>query len=140
LTWDATGREGVIFASPLDVKLYQLDVGFKHDLATPTCFVERIGLRYNHPKLTYGQRIVIPRVWPRVKGPGRWNVRVGMQEIEDGPITWSNTVAFNPTIDLFVDVHPPANGRLPAIRFESIGDEASSIRGFNLDVAPLGEQ
>lgn len=140
LTWDATGREGIIFASPLDVKLYQLDKGFLHDLATPTCFVERVGLRYNHPKLTYGQRVVIPRVWPRVNGPGRWNVRVGTQEIEDGPITWSNTVVYDPSVDLFVDVYPPANGRLPAIRFESIGNVASRIRGYSLDIAALGEQ
>lgn len=137
--WSTAGREAIIFAAPDDVKLYKLDDGYAFGALTVTAVLERVGLVYESDHVDFGTRLLITRLWPKITGLGKWTVRVGAAESRDGTITWSNAVLFNPATDEWVDVTPPVNGRIPAVRFESQENVASTVEGYDLRAAPLGE-
>lgn len=137
--WSSAGREGIIFAAPGDVKMYQLDSGYAFGSLTATAVLERTGLVYENDHVEFGQRVIITRIWPKITGLGKWNIRVGASESRDGTITWSNAATFDPATQQYLDITPPVNGRIPAVRFESQENVASTIEGYDLRMAPLGE-
>lgn len=138
--WQSAGREAILFAAPGDVKIYKLDDGYAFGSQTPLAYLERIDLVYESDHINFGQRVLISRIWPKLAGAGKWNIRVGAAEYEGGPVTWSNTSVFDPALGVpYMDVTPPINGRLPAVRFEQQENVASTIQGYDLRMAALGE-
>ena len=138
--WQAAGREAILFASPGDIKLFKLDDGLAFGTATPLAFLERTDLVYESDHIKFGTKVLITRIWPKLVGNGKWTIRVGASEYEQGPVTWSNSVLFDPTLGVpYMDVTPPISGRLPAVRFEQQENVASTLHGYDLRVSPLGE-
>lgn len=68
---------------------------------------------------------------------GSVNIQVGSQESIDGEVTWPTAKLFTPGVDNFVDFL--ANGRLLAIRIESVSDVAWSMEGYDINIEDLGE-
>jgi len=144
--WQSSARQVLVFCDPVASKFYELDAGLDFDGYVFPAFLERVGLAYEGKTVRFGQRILIDRVWIKANGLGKWKVRVGMQETREAEITWSTEVIFDPAgmggvtgVGMYVDVDPPANGRIPAIRFESYEALPSELEGYDLRVSPLGE-
>lgn len=138
--WQSAGREAILFASPSDVKIFKLDDGLPFGSVTPLVFLERVDLVYQSDHIAFGTKILISRIWPKLVGSGKWTIRVGAAEYEGGVITWSNSTLFDPTLGIpYMDITPPIPGRLPAVRFEQQENVSSTIQGYDLRVAALGE-
>ena len=106
-----------------------------------TSFVERTGLtivgrdRQGNPKTDNDSVKLVKRIIPRIKG-GPVTVYVGRQDRRDGPITWDNIQAFNPATQ--AELTPYSVGRYPAVRFESVGNVAWELEGYDLDISIVG--
>ncbi len=138
--WQSAGREAILYASPDDVKIWKLDDGLSFSAAAPLAFMERLDLVYESDHIAFGQRILIDRIWPKLTGSGKWTIRVGAAEYEGGSVTWSNSTLFDPTLGVpYMDIDPPVQGRLPAVRFEQQENVAGALQGYDLRAAPLGE-
>lgn len=138
--WQSAGREAILFASPNDVKIFKLDSGLAFGSSVPQVFVERTHLVYESDHVKFGQRVLITRIWPKLRGNGKWTIQVGASEWNEGAVTWSTATIFDPALGVpYMDVSPPISGRLPAVRFEQNENVSGSIEGYDLRVAPLGE-
>ena len=141
--WSTAGRENIVFADPGNVKLYKLDDGLAHDAAVPTVILERTGLavvgrdRQGNPKVAFGVRKLVTRIWPKCSGAAQWTVQVGAQELREGTVTWSASQLFNPATMQYLDV--TANGRFIGVRFQQQENVAGVIEGYDLRMALLGE-
>ena len=141
--WSTAGRESLVAADPTNTKLWKLDSGLAFGSQTPTVTLERLGLaivgkdRQGQPKVDFGVRKLVTRVWPKCTGLAQWIVRIGSQETRDGTVTWSDSQSFDPATQQFVDV--TTNGRLIAIRFQPQGNVAGTLEGYDLRMALLGE-
>ncbi len=138
--WQSAGREALIYASPLDVKLFKLDDGLAFGAQIPLVFLERLDLVYESDHIQFGQKILLSRIWPKFTGSGKWTIQVGASEYEGGSVTWSTSSLFDPALGIpYMDITPPIPGRLPAIRFEQQENVASTLQGYDLRVTLLGE-
>ena len=138
--WQSAGREAILFADPSAVKIYKLDDGLSFGGSTPLAFLERTDLVYESDHINFGSRVLITRIWPKLQGLGKWTIQVGAAEYEGGTVTWSDATLFNPALGiLYMDVTPPVNGRLPAVRFEQQENVSSTLQGYDLRMAQLGE-
>jgi hypothetical protein len=144
--WENSGPESILYADPGNTKVYKIDDGLAFGSAESTlAFVERTGLaligkdRQGQPKVDFGVRKMVLRLWPKITGQAIVTVQAGSQEFRDGSITWSSPQSFNPQTQDYVDFDPPVSGRLIAVRFETTGDVAWQIEGYDLRMALLGE-
>jgi hypothetical protein len=141
-SWDQQERRRVLFGDPTAVKIFNLDSGYAFDLITPTSFVERTGLaiigkdRQGAPKVDYGSRKLISRLWPIIRGNAVVMVRVGAQEELEGPVVWSPPKQFDP-VQKYLDFE--ISGRLNAIRFDSTDNNPWQIEGCLVDVIVVGK-
>ncbi len=139
-SWQTAGREAILYASPDDVKIWKLDDGLSFSGSAPLVFMERLDLVYESDHIAFGQRILIDRIWPKLTGEGKWTIRVGAAEYEGGTVTWSNSTVFDPVLGVpYMDIDPPIQGRLPAVRFEQQENVAGALQGYDLRAALLGE-
>lgn len=144
--WDEQtffGQKARLLQSNRNVsKLQLLDDTELFDGLAPTAYLERQALavigqdRQGNPKMDFTQRRLVKRIWPKITG-GPVNIRLGMQEQLNGPITWYGPKTFNPNTQKYLDF--TANGRLPAIRFETNGSESWELHGYDLEIKPLGQ-
>lgn len=141
--WSTAGREALVAASPDDVLLYKLDSGLAFGSQIPLVLLERLGLavvgkdRQGNPKVDFGVRKLVTRIWPKCSGLAKWTIQVGAQETREGVVTWSASQLFNPATMQFLDV--TANGRLIGVRFQQQENVAGTIEGYDLRMALLGE-
>ena len=128
--------------NPIDNNFLHLDKTNQFNGMNITSTLERTGLliigvdKFNKPIVNMTRRKLATRVWPRMTG-GPVNIQVGSQETIKGPVTWATAKVFTPGVDNYVDFL--ANGRLLAIRFESLGDVAWTLDGYDINVEELGE-
>ncbi len=138
--WQSAGRESILYASPGDVKIFKLDSGYAFGSLTPLVFLERTQLVYESDHIKFGSRVLMTRIWPRMRGLGKWTIQVGASETEGGSVTWSTATVYDPALNVpYMDVTPPISGRMPAVRFEQTENVASVIEGYDLRMTKLGE-
>lgn len=152
-TWDSVDRawgqetfsaldRGLLLLDPVNTKLYEANRTNQFNAVNMTAFVERTGLaivgrnRVGEPIVDMGRRKLTKRIWVRAEGDP-FEVSVGDQEELGGAVTWQPSQTFTPGVDTYLDFC--ANGRLLAVRFESTGDVAWKLNGYDLEVEPLGE-
>ena len=105
--------------------------------------MERLGLavvgkdRQGQPKVDFGVRKFVSRIWPKFTGSATWDIQVGSQEYRDGPITWSSSQNFDPQTQQFLDV--TTNGRLVGVRVQQQENVYGVFEGYDLRMALLGE-
>lgn len=147
----APGRKRVIMVDPDagDPSFYLADQGFDFAGTNFRAFIERTGLaiigvdRLGQPKVDTEVIKLVTEVWPRVRlvNGTSIDIYVGAQETVDGPITWSDAMPFDPSVDDKVDVDPPIEGRFIAVRFETPNTSAVSwkLDGYDLEIHLLGK-
>jgi len=140
--WSTAGLDGIITCSPTAVAIYKLDSGFSFAAAGAEVVLEREGLaiigrdRQGQPKVDYGVRKLVTRVWPKLRG-GTWLVELGYAEDGDSATTWSASGTFDSEDDTYIDL--VVNGRLVGIRFTQQDEVAGKLEGYDLRMALLGE-
>lgn len=133
---------GLVQSNVTDTKLQRLDMTNQEAGTNMTATLERTGLaisgrdRQGQPKVDFGIRKLVTRVWPKIDASGPINVYVGSQEKEKDAVTYSAALPFDPSTDEFVDCC--AEGRLIAIKFESTTDVSWELEGYDIEVVPLG--
>lgn len=136
--WSTPGTDRILFGDNSANKIYLLDEGTTFDGLVPTATIERTGLaiygkdRQGQPKVDYRVRKLMTRVWPKLTG-GQCMVTVGGQENEQAPVVWGTPVLFDSTTAEFVDLDPPINGRLLAIRFQLLTPD-EQFSGYDIEV------
>jgi len=130
-------ERGMLMASIANTKLYKLDQSNENDTAAQSSFLQRtgIGIPFKQgmpPDFTSYK--FIRGIWPRVEGSlgGVVKIRVGTQDIINGPVTWGPYQNFIIGTTQRIDVL--MSGRLLAIELAS--DTVLEWRwyGYELDV------
>lgn len=137
-SWNQQTRNVVVGVNRADSKAYQFDGGYT---SGTVAYVERTGIAYDgkdrqgNPKASTKTVKQINRMWLKVTGSAILTVRVGSQDVIDGPVTWADAQAFDPTtqeyLDWFVD------GKLMAYRIESSGGDAWTVESVAFEIRML---
>ncbi len=142
--WSLESRVLLLFADRTQIN--QLDAGLTFDGTTPMVFAERTGLaidgkdRTGEPRASLITRKVMHRIWPKIGGGSQVTVRIGKQELVDGPVTFDNSQVFDPKLQRFLDSSAePVNGLLIAVRYESSDNMPWVLEGHDLYIERLGE-
>lgn len=135
--WNVQQRRRTLLCGTADTKFFLLNDGLTRNGAAFTGTLQRIGLSVIGKKRT-GEWIVnhqvmklVDRLWPKVQG-GPIQVRIGYQEVVDGPVTWGAYQTLDPSVDVFCDPDPPVSGRAIALEFTSQNDWR--IDGYRINV------
>jgi len=140
--WDSVDRAQVLVCRPDAIKILALDSssGSDNDGTPIIGTLQReglaiIGRRKDNSQINdFDRRKSMRRVWIRASG-GPINVRVGMQEVVGGDVTWTDSVSFDPTTQLYADFF--ISGVALAIEFSS--SAAFSVSGYKMDLALGGK-
>lgn len=138
--WSQLARRRVVLCGTDAGKFYKLDNGATRDGTPFTGTLQRTGLSVTGKKRN-GEWVVdhyvnklVRRLWPKISG-GAVNVRLGTQELVDGPITWSPVAVHDPSANLYADPGPIGGA---AIGVEFSSDVAFRISGYSLELQTLG--
>jgi hypothetical protein len=139
--WMTSLRRKVVVCDPAAQLMYLLDSGTTRNGAAFTGTIQRTGLSVVGRKRT-GEWIedfehgkLVSKVWPKVVG-GPINVRVGYQNLAQGPVTWGSYQPYDPTLQQFVD-GVLGSGKAVAIEFSSTND--FRLDGYKLDMSVTGK-
>lgn len=147
--WDAlqggTDIREATQADPLLSKIWRLEGAYTFGDNPYPAQVERTGLslvglnRNGNPVSDPEQLKLVRSIYPRCEG-GALAVRVGRQDLPGGPIEWGLDHTFSPGVGQKVDVLDDLKGacRLFGIRFTWQGSTSAELRGFDVDVEPVG--
>jgi len=137
--WETTSRGVVIVTHPGNTKIYQLDDGTTYDGTNFTGTVQReslgmLGRRRNgEPIVDFTVHKFVKRMWVKARG-GPINVRLGVQSVVGGDVTWSAVQEFDPENDLYVDF--TMHGIAISVEFSAMVD--FEVDGYRLEVVPSG--
>jgi hypothetical protein len=140
--WSLLTRRRTLAASTANTKIYNLDSAGTRDGSTFSTTLQRTGLSLLG-RTRQGQWIVdhqveklLKRMWPKGTG-GPFNVRVGFQQVVDGPVSWSDISSFDPSTDITADMLP-VNGRAVAVEFSCSSGASWGLDGYKIDIDPVG--
>jgi hypothetical protein len=138
--WATSQRRRTVIGNPLTQKIHLLDHGVLRDGKRFVGTLQRTGLSIIGRKRTgewiedFQRRKQVNRIWPKVfLGPV--NVRIGYQDLVNGPVRWNGYQPFDPTQQVFVD-GVLGSGRSIAIEYSAAND--FRIDGYKIDLVPLG--
>lgn len=138
--WSTLARRRVVVCGTDATKFYNLDKGVTRDGTAFNGTIQRIGLSVTGKKrngdwiVDFDRMKMVDRLYPKVTG-GAVSVRLGMQQLINGPVTWGPAVTYDPSADIFSDPGP-MTGRAAAIEF--VGSSSFRIDGYQIDVKSLG--
>jgi hypothetical protein len=147
--WSVALRRRTIVLSPVGNKFYVLDGSTQQkDGVVFSTTLQRIGLsiigrKRNGEWIEDHQAVkLLHRLWPKVHGAA-CKVRVGVQQVVDGPIEWGNYGDFTPGTDVKVDpvstLGVPMSGRAIGIEFMNTEARQWGLDGFKIDMEVIGE-
>lgn len=140
--WSEFSRRRVVLVGTDATKFYNIDRGSTRDGTTFTQTLQREGLSIIGRKRSgqwiedYQRRKMLQRLWPKVAGSAV-NIRLGSQELVDGPVLWGSIVAFDPTIGRAADNDPMAGAAL-AVEFSAVS-KSWRLDGYKMDLTLLGQ-
>ena len=131
----------LLFADPVNTKLYRDRSGNKKDTALMTSYVERTGLSLNaqgQPDFTGVKRI--SAIYPKmsINGSNSMTVSLGTSMSTEGGYDWKSAVLFNPDTQSKVSVR--GTGKFYAVKFESSTDMDWELDGYALDIDNVGNR
>ena len=131
----------LLFADPVNTKLYRDRSGNKKGTALMTSYVERTGLSLNaqgQPDHTGVKRI--SAIYPKmsINGSNSINVYLGTSMSTEGSYDWKDPVLFNPDTQSKVSVR--GTGKFFAVKFESTSDMDWELDGYALDIDNAGNR
>jgi len=138
--WSSLARRRVVLCGTDARKFYNLDSGSTRDGVVFTATLQRIGLSVLGKKRN-GEWIVDfdrwkmwDTIWPKLRS-GSVTMRIGSQELVNGPVTWGTAVDYDPALNIKNDLGP-VSGRALAIEFT--GTSAFRLDGYKTTVMDLG--
>lgn len=146
--WSEVSRRKLVVCDPTNSKFYQLDKGVTRDGVVYAATALRTGLsiigRDRKGQWIEDHQVLkmVDSIWPKVS-EGPINVRVGYQDVVDGPVTWQGYVSFDPTTDMYI--HPltdetlPGSGRGVALEFSTTAAVEWALTGYKMDLKTLGQ-
>lgn len=144
--WEQLLRRRVVLAAPAGTSgqtFYDLDntqSQLKGNQAF-TATLQRTGLALLGKKRTgewivdYKKLKMFQRIWPKIEGVPV-GIRIGMQTMIKGAVTWTDPVTYDPEQDMYADVDP-ISGR--ALAMEIKGPPGWKVLGYKIEIAPLGD-
>lgn len=138
--WSVNNRRKIALLKPTATRFLQLDSGALRDSVAFTGTLQRtalgvIGRKRNGDWIEdFETRKLVTRLWPKMSG-GPVSIRVGGQDVPNGPVTWSDVQTFNPATQKFCDL--TAEGA--AISIEISGAVDWQLDGYKLDMVTLGK-
>ena len=131
----------LLFADPVNTKLYRDRSGNKKGTALMTSYVERTGLSLNaqgQPDHTGVKRI--SAIYPKmsINGANSIYVYLGTSMSTEAPYIWKEPVLFNPDTQSKVSVR--GTGKFYAVKFESTSDMDWELDGYALDIDNAGNR
>lgn len=138
--WSVNNRRKIALLKPTATKFLQLDSGALRDGNAFTGLLQRTALGVVGRKRTgewiedFEVRKLVTRIWPKMSG-GPVNIRIGGQNVPNGPITWAGPKVFNPSTEKYCDL--TAEGA--AIAIEISGAVDWRLDGYKLDMVTLGK-
>ena len=131
----------LLFADPINTKLYRDRSGNKKDTALMTSYVERTGLSLNaqgQPDFTGVKRI--SAIYPKMSanGSNSMTVYLGTAMSTEGGYDWKDAVLFNPDTQSKVSVR--GTGKFYAVKFESSTDMDWELDGYALEIDNAGNR
>jgi hypothetical protein len=140
--WNASNRRKFVLSKPASTKFLQLDLGTTRDGSSYTGTIQRTSLGVVGRNRKTGEwiedfevRKVCHRIWPKISlTNGTVNIRLGGQDIPNGPVRWSAYQAFDPNTQKYCDI--TAEGA--ALAIEITGAVDWKLDGYKLDLVTLG--
>jgi hypothetical protein len=138
--WDTSNRRKILLCKPTTTTLEQFDLGTTRDGVAITGMAQRTSLgvigrnRRTGDWITdFEVRKMCHRIWPKMSG-APVTIRLGGQNVPNGPVTWSPYVTFDPSTQKYCDV--TAEGAALCIEFS--GSNGWKLDGYRLDLVTLG--
>jgi hypothetical protein len=138
--WDVSNRRKIVLSKPAATKFEQLDLGTTRDGVAFTGLVQRTSLgmvgrnrRTGEWIVDFETRKMCHRIWPKMSG-NPVSIRLGGQEVPNGPVRWSAAQPFNPATQKYCDIS--AEGA--ALCVEISGSQGWKLDGYKLDLVTLG--
>jgi hypothetical protein len=144
--WSTQERRRIIILDPDNTKFHKYSDGYTRNGISYACTLQRVGLSIVGRKRN-GDWIVnhevyklVDRIWPKVRN-GPIQIRIGAQEMVNGPVTWGPYVTFNPATMVWADLMfgPPMTGRAMAVEFSTATAVDWSLDGYRLSVVADGQ-
>lgn len=138
--WSVSNRRRIALLKPTATKFLQMDSGSVRDGTAFTGLLQRtalgvIGRKRNGEWIEdFETRKLVTRVWPKLSG-GPVSIRLGGQDIPNGPITWSPSKVFDPSSQKYCDLI--AEGAAISIEISAATDW--QLDGYKLDMVTLGK-
>jgi hypothetical protein len=139
--WSQVSRRKLVLSNPDASRFYQMDSGKLRGSVAFVGTLRREGLALLGKKrdgswIVDFQRIkMIDRLWPKIQR-GPVNIRVGVQDVVEGAVSFNAPVVFDPSIGVFSDPALPKSGR--AIALEISGSDFR-LDGYKINVEDVGE-
>jgi hypothetical protein len=141
--WSQLQRRRVILSAPALSKHYLLDDTITRDGVNFPTTLTREGLSLLGRKRN-GDWIVdheihklVDGLWPKVQG-GPVSIRMGAQQIVNGPTLWGSPVIFDPTATS-VGYPDVVSGRAVGLEFSTAGGVTWRLDGYKYNVIPMGK-
>ena len=139
-SWDAVGNV-LVFASPINTKVYRDRVGYQADGVNMRSYIERTGYtmdEQNNPDQSTVKHI--KAVWPKMKIDKNDSVDfyIGTQMSTEEAVSWEGPISFNP--DTQSKVSCRASGKLYGIRIESDNNSEWRLEGLSFEVQNSGRR
>jgi hypothetical protein len=138
--WNSLLADAIVVAATNASKLGLLEAGYKRLDVDSTVSLQRKGLsllgkdRDGNPIVDFKQLKLFTRVW--FTATGKFEVRLGVQDIPDGVVTWTSWQTFDATTDIYLDFIQ--SGRAIAVEFRQFADEPFAIDAYKVEVRKLG--
>jgi len=141
----ATSWENVenvlLFASPIDTKLYRDGVGNKEDTTNMTAFIERTGLTFtaqNNPDQSTVKRI--KAIWPKmtITNSDTVDFYIGTQMSTEEGVAWKGPFTFNPDTQSKVSLR--ASGKYYGVKIETNTDTDWRLEGLEFELEDAGRR
>lgn len=132
--WETNDRRRGILCVTDSTQFRSIDKGLDRNGTKFSATLQRTGLSVVGRKRT-GEWIAdhkvfktFKRVWIKLTG-GPVIVRIGVQQLVDGPITWGASQTFDPSLQVYVDI-APISGRAMAIEISSAESVDWKLLGY----------
>jgi len=139
--WSTAKRRELVLVDPVRSKFYQANQGVLRDGVPFNTTLQRIGISVTGRSRTGDWNVdhnvakLLRRVWPKIQG-GPVRMRIGFQDLVNGPITWKEVKTFDPASQLAFD--DTCTGKALAIEFSTDTPVQWRIDGYGLDIKQVG--
>lgn len=139
--WSQSSRRKVVLCATDVTKFLELDSGLANNGSAFNATVQREGLAVVGRKrsgewiVDYEQRKFVKRLWPKIIG-GPVNIRIGVQELVNGSVTWSSAQSFDPGAQIYLDFD--VSGRAVALEVSTTANVSWRWLGYKLELMQAG--